>query len=324
MDSNPPVLHVDTVLEERSLRLELLAGGEGLSRRVQVPEVQKPGLALAGHVESLHPERIQVMGFSEMSYLETLDPEVATLRFQTLCDTEVPCLVVTRRLEVPEYLVEICRRRALPLLRTSLDSATFLGRLKPFLSGRLNPTVSTHGVLVDVYGVGILLLGKSGIGKSEMALDLVLRGHRLVADDIVEMQRRSSKVLVGQGPEIIKHHMEIRGLGILNIKDLFGIASVRDAKRVDLVIELVEWNEEEEYERLGVDDDTYVALDVEIPKIRLPVRQGRNMTAIIEVAARNQLLKVRGHHSARQFQDRLVRAISDSRSTLAKVDGEEE
>jgi HPr kinase/phosphorylase len=167
-------------------------------------------------------------------------------------------------------------------------------------------------VLVDVFGIGLLLLGKSGIGKSELALDLVMRGHRLVADDIVEIRRGSKQSIYGAGPEIIKHHMEIRGLGILNIKDLFGIAAVRDTKKVELVVELVEWVEEEEYDRLGVEEQTYSVLGEEIALVRLPVRPGRNMTSIVEVAARNQLLKVRGHHSAREFQDRLVRAITES------------
>jgi len=304
-------LHIAALLEARPLKLTLLAGREGLSRVVSAPEVQKPGLALAGHHESLHPERVQVMGFSEISYLLSLSEEVAALRVQELCAADLPCIVVTRGLEVPAILERACAEREMPLLRTPLASADFLEKLNIFLGVCLDPSASTHGVLVEVYGIGVLLLGKSGIGKSEVALDLVLRGHRLVSDDIVEIQRKSATALVGAGPEIIKHHIEIRGLGILNIKDLFGVSAVRDSKRLELVIELVEWNEEEEYDRLGVDDLVYTLLGVEVPLIRLPVRQGRNMTAIIEVAARNQLLKVRGHHSAREFQSRLVRAIAD-------------
>ena len=199
------------------------------------------------------------------------------------------------------------------LLSTPLMSSVLINRVSKLLETRLAPSTSIHGVLIDVFGVGILLLGKSGIGKSEAALDLVLKGHRLVADDIVEIRKRLPDNIFGSGSEIIKHHMEIRGLGIINIKDLFGISAVRDAKKIEVVIELVEWNEEEEYDRLGVEELRYAILDVAIPMLRVPIRPGRNITSIIEVAARNQLLKLQGKHSAREFQDRLNRAIAEAR-----------
>jgi HPr kinase/phosphorylase len=192
-------------------------------------------------------------------------------------------------------------------------SSIFIDRITKYLEDQLSPTTSVHGVLMDVLGVGILILGKSGIGKSEAALDLVMRGHRLVADDIVDIRKRPFDVIFGSGSEIIKHHMEIRGLGIINVKDLFGISAVRDAKKIELVIELVEWREEEEYDRLGTEELFYRVLDVDLPQLRVPVRPGRNMTSIIEVAARNQLLKVQGHHSAKVFQERLNRALSEGR-----------
>jgi HPr kinase/phosphorylase len=192
-------------------------------------------------------------------------------------------------------------------------SSVFIDKITKYLEDQLSPTTSIHGVLMDVLGVGILLVGKSGIGKSEAALDLVMRGHRLVADDIVDIRRRPPDIVFGSGSDIIKHHMEIRGLGIINIKDLFGIAAVRDTKKIELVVELVEWSPDEEYDRLGVEDLTYGILDVEIPQLRIPVRPGRNMTSIIEVAARNQLLKIQGHHSAREFQDRLNKAIAEAK-----------
>jgi HPr kinase/phosphorylase len=200
-----------------------------------------------------------------------------------------------------------------PLLSTPLMSSVFINRVTKFLEFRLAPSTTVHGVLIDVLGVGVLLLGKSGIGKSEAALDLVMRGHRLVADDIVDIRRRPPDIVFGSGSDIIKHHMEIRGLGIINIKDLFGIAAVRDTKKIELVVELVEWSPDEEYDRLGVEDLTYTILDVTIPQLRIPVRPGRNMTSIIEVAARNQLLKIQGHHSAREFQDRLNKAIAEAK-----------
>jgi HPr kinase/phosphorylase len=305
-------LPISALLQLPTLRLQCRAGQEGFERLVETPELQKPGLALAGHLESLHVDRVQVLGYSEMSYLGTLTPEVAAERFHALCKRHPPCVVVTRGQEIPEYLVRCCGEEKVPLLYTPLPSAELLDQLRSHLQSYVSPSTSLHGVLVDVFGIGILLLGKSGIGKSELALDLVMRGHRLVADDIVELHRERYSIY-GAGPDIIKHHMEIRGLGILNIKDLFGIAAVRDKKKVELVVELVEWNEEEEYDRLGVDEQNYCVLEMEISLVRLPVRPGRNMTSIIEVAARNQLLKVRGHHSAREFQDRLVRAIAESR-----------
>jgi len=287
---------------------------------VDAVDLERPGLALAGHLDGLHPERIQVIGSSEARYIATLADDEVAQRMRQICAREPPCIVVTG--QPHEALVRICDELAVTLLRTRLGSADFIHETRSFLDARLGPTATTHGVLVDVFGVGVLLLGKSGIGKSEVALDLVLRGHRLVADDIVEI-RRGASVLLGSGPELIKHHIEIRGLGILNIKDLFGIAAVRDSKRIDMVGELVEWNELEEYERLGVDEQTSRLHGIDLPMIQLPVRPGRNMSTIIEVAARNQLLKQRGHFSAREFQDRLVRAIAQGRdATILGVDAE--
>ncbi len=198
----------------------------------------------------------------------------------------------------------------IPVFRSSHLSSTFIENVQGFLEDQLTASTSMHGVLLDVLGVGILLLGKSGIGKSEIALDLVMRGHRLVADDIVEVKRRTQDAVVGAGSEIIKHHMEIRGLGIINIKDLFGVAAIRERKKIEIVLELCEWDPDVEYDRLGVDDRKFRILDVEIPMLVVPVRPGRNMTTIIEVAARNHLLKLQGHHSAREFQERLNRAIA--------------
>ena len=195
-------------------------------------------------------------------------------------------------------------------------SSTVISVITARLEEMLAPRAAIHGVLVDVYGVGLLLIGRSGVGKSEAALDLVLRGHRLVADDIVEIRKRQPDIIIGASSELIKHHMEIRGLGILNIKDLFGISAVRDSKRVELVIELSDWNEDEEYDRLGVEERRYALLDVALPMLRIPIRPGRNIASIIEVAARNQLLKQQGKHSARDFQDRITRALDESGSEM--------
>jgi HPr kinase/phosphorylase len=314
MTEGPLEMQVSTLVDDESLAVELLTGEEGLERVIRVTEVQKPGLALAGHLESIHAERVQILGYSEISYLEGLPEHMAWRRVKDLCSMPVPCVMVTRGLKVPDCLLAVCREEALPLLQTPMSSAELIAKLRLLLIAHLTPCITVHGVLVDVFGVGILILGRSGVGKSETAMELVLKGHRLVADDIVEIRRRDVNTVYGSGPKIIKHHMEIRGLGILNIKDLFGVASVRDTKKIEQVIELEEWDRDREYDRLGVDSQIKELMGVEVPRIRLPVRPGRNISAIIEVAARNQLLKFQGHHSAREFQERLIRAISSSRS----------
>jgi len=295
------------------LSVTVLAGKAGLSRRVTVPRIQKPGLALTGYGEQVHPERVQVLGNTEVSYLSHLPPAERVRGIGNLVQMQPACILLTRGLTPPAEMVAMCDEKGVALMVSPLMSSVVIDRVTKYLEDQLSPTTSVHGVLMDVLGVGILLLGKSGIGKSEAALDLVVRGHRLVADDIVDIRKKGPETLIGSGNEIIKHHMEIRGLGIINIKDLFGISAVRETKKVELVVELVEWNEEEEYDRLGVEDLTYTVLEVVIPMLRIPVRPGRNMTSIIEVAARNQLLKVQGHHSAKEFQDRLNRAIADAR-----------
>src|SRR3569623_1639300 len=311
---NVPQLTVRSLLDERSgLRLVLLAGEAGLSRRIAIARIQKPGLALAGFLRQVHPERVQVLGATEISFLASLPAGDSKRSVDGFVGLNPACIVVTKGLEVPPILIEACDRTGVPLLRTPLVSAVAIDALQNHLEHELAPTVSIHAVLLDVLGVGILLLGKSGIGKSEAALDLIMRGHRLVADDLVEVRRTSGDVLVGWASELIKHHMEVRGLGIINIKDMFGVAAVRDDKKIELVIELVRWDQAEAHDRLGLDEMVYPILDVPTPLLRIPVSPGRNVSSLIEVAARNRLLQVRGHHSAREFQERLDRALADAR-----------
>ncbi len=292
------------------LRLSLIAGRQGLSRRISSSRIQKPGLVLAGFTEYLHKERVQVFGNTEMSYLKTLPQGRKVEVLRAFFSQDVACLVITKDLEAPPELIAAADESGVPVLRTSHLSSTFIDSVQNYLEDVLTASTSMHGVLLDVFGVGILLLGKSGIGKSEIALDLVMRGHRLVADDIVDVKRKTPESVYGMGSEIIKHHMEIRGLGIINIKDLFGVASIRERKKIEIVLELVEWDPSVEYDRLGVEEKKFRILDVEIPMLIVPVRPGRNMTTIVEVAARNHLLKLQGHHSAKEFQERLNRAIA--------------
>ncbi len=301
------MLTVRELLDEAGgrLRLERLAGEAGLARTITSPRIQKPGLALAGHLLHLHPGRVQILGATEMSYLASLDPARQGEAARTLCRSEFPCLLITKGLPAPAPLVEEAERRGVPLLRSPLVSSEVIAKVSAYLEQRLAPTTTVHGVLLDILGVGLLLTGKSGIGKSECALDLIQRGHRLVADDVVRITRREPETLLGTAADLIRHHMEIRGLGIINVKDLFGITSVREVKAIDLVVELIEWDQAGEMDRLGLEEQTYEILGVALPLVRMPVRFGRNMTTIIEVAVRNHLLKSTGHHSARLFRERL-------------------
>ena len=312
-----PRLSISELLSETEagLDLELLAGERGLSRVVQVPRIQKPGLALAGYTKNMHPDRIQVLGDTELSYLAELlqrDPVKANENIKTLCSLGICCFIITKSLVPPENLVLEVENHDIPLLRSHHQSSTFISLLTQYLEERLLAQTNVHGVLVDVLGVGVLLLGKSGIGKSECALDLIIRGHRLVADDIINVRLKLPAVLFGQGNDLLHYHMEIRGLGIINIKHLFGVAAIRERKKIDLVIELVEWQDGHEYDRLGLEEKTYELLGVELPLQTIPIRQGRNITTIVEVAARNQLLKEMGYHSAVEFEERLEQRMAET------------
>ena len=294
---------------EYGLGLNLLAGVRGLGNRVFSSRIQKPGLALAGYTEHLHPDRIQVLGNTEISYLSQIDDRLALESIRTLCAYRISCFIITKQLVPPQFFLDIAESTGIPVLGTHHQSSTFISLITKFLEEQLLPTTHMHGVLVDVMGVGILLTGKSGIGKSECALDMVIRGHRLVADDMVIIKKKMPAALVGQSEEAIQHLMEIRGLGIINIKDLYGVSSIREKKIIDMMLELVDWNPDHEYDRLGVDDQRSTILGVELPHLVIPVRPGRNLGSIIEVAARNFLLKGMGYHSARDFQERLMSRI---------------
>ncbi|MFA7059385.1 MAG: HPr(Ser) kinase/phosphatase [Pedobacter sp.] len=304
-------LSIQQILDdtEYGLGLNLLAGGQGLGNRVSSSRIQKPGLALAGYTEHLHPDRIQVLGNTEISYLSQIDDRLALESIRTLCAFRISCFIITKQLVPSQFFLDTAESTGIPVLGTHHQSSTFISLITKFLEEQLLPTTHMHGVLVDVMGVGILLTGKSGIGKSECALDMVIRGHRLVADDMVIIKKKMPAALVGQSEEAIQHLMEIRGLGIINIKDLYGVSSIREKKIIDMMLELVDWNPDHEYDRLGVDDQRSTILGVELPHLVIPVRPGRNLGSIIEVAARNFLLKGMGYHSARDFQERLMSRI---------------
>ncbi|MBI5827811.1 MAG: HPr(Ser) kinase/phosphatase [Deltaproteobacteria bacterium] len=287
------------------LCLTLVAGGGGLDREVTTSLIQKPGLLLTGILEELHSDRVQVFGAAEVGYLTSLSEEKLRMAMAVLEKPELPAIIVTRALEPPGFLLELCARKDIPLFKSTLTSSVFIERVTKFLEGRLAPTTTLHGVLMDLLGVGVLIIGKSGIGKSECALELVSRGYRLVSDDVVIVKRMPPSVLMGTSSDLIRYHMEIRGLGIVNIKDIYGITAIREKKQMDVVVELVKWEQESEYERLGFEEKKYSILGVELPYLMVPVSPGRSVATIVEVAARNQILKIMGHHSARNLKAHL-------------------
>jgi len=318
MSSRDAGLTVGELLERNELEVVAVAGVAGLPRAVTVPRIQKPGLALTGWPEQLHAQRVLVLGETEIEYLR--DHEAArTVGIATMLQSDPACVVVCRSHTAPSELTSACDQRGVPVLVSKLATADFIAAVTSWMSDRLAPTAELHGVLLDVLGIGVLVIGKSGIGKSETALDLVVRGHRLVADDVIRIRRKGSNV-IGRHAGVLGHHMEIRGLGIINIKDLFGISAVRDTKKIELVVELHEWAEDEEYDRLGVDDTFEPLLDVAVSKVKVPVRPGRNLATLIEVAARNELLKAQGTHSARAFRDQLQLAMRTRTTTGGTAD----
>ena len=306
---------------EYGMQLQLVGKPQGLDGHVNEIQIHKLGLLLTGIKVSVHPNRLQILGRSENTFLKHLDAQSVSKAAGKLIEYGIRHIVITRKLKVPDEFTDPLLEAGVCLLTTPLSSEEFMRRAANFLMDKLASRVSVHGVLIDVFGVGVLLVGKGGIGKSECALDLVHRGHRLVADDLVELIRLR-EAIVGQCSPVIRHHMEIRGLGIINIQDLYGIAAVRDRKKVDLVIELVAWSRRLKLYPLGVEEDTYVILGVTLPHIKLPVLPGKNLSVIVEVAARNHLLKVAGHDSAKEFQKKLSREIA-AFDKLAITPGEE-
>jgi HPr kinase/phosphorylase len=297
--------------DDGNLELRLVSDWGGLQRRIARPRIQKPGLALSGFVKHVYPDRIQVFGLTEIDYLLTIPEQTAREGLDAFFAKEICGIALTRNLEPPPFLLERARAHGVPLMCSPLMSSTFITRVTRRLEELLSPTASIHGVLLDVLGVGLLLIGRSGVGKSEAALDLVLKGHRLVADDVVEVTVRPPDTVWGAATELHQHHMEIRGMGILNITHLFGVAAVRDNKKIEVVVELSE-HEEDDYDRLGTEQQMWPILSVDVPMVRIPLRPGRNIASLIEVVARNQLLKYRGHDSAREFQEKVNARIKAS------------
>jgi HPr kinase/phosphorylase len=311
-------------LEALGLSLDLLAGSDGLDRVITSPHVQKTGLALAGFHEYLKPGRILIFGESEIRFLESLDSPGRADAVRLALGHDFPCVIITGGFAPPRELVIESDRANVPLLKTATVTPTAIAKIESILEDNLAERTVLHAVLLDVLGLGVLIAGDSGIGKSECALDLIVRGHRLVADDTVEIRRRSETILIGTCPDLTRHHMELRGLGLINVKELFGIASTRSSKRVELVVQLERWDPLRQYERLGLDDEHFEILGLHVPLIRMPVAPGRNIAILVEVAARNQLLRARGHHAARILAARLEDTLRQSATLAASSDLSEE
>ncbi|PTM56649.1 HPr(Ser) kinase/phosphatase [Desmospora activa] len=293
------------------LGLKVLSGEDGLNRRLTTSDLYRPGLELAGFFTYYPSERLQMLGRSELTFLSGLPVRERTERLKWLCHEDTPCFCVTRGQDAPSELHEAVQEKNIPILGTSHSTTRFSSKTTNWLEKKLAPATTMHGVFVDIYGVGVLIVGSSGIGKSETALELVKRGHRLVADDAVEIRQSDEDSLVGHAPELIRYLLEIRGLGIINVMTLFGAGAVREFKKLSMVVQLEAWQENRQYDRLGLDEERMRIIDTEVPLLTVPVRPGRNLAVIIEVAAMNFRLKKMGYHAAQSFAQQLSRSLEE-------------
>lgn len=298
---------------EKRLNLQLLTTREGLRRKITQKNLHRPGLALAGFLELFTFDRVQILGNTEMTYLKNLSEKERRAKFKKVFQYDIPCLIVTDSNPVPPEMIEEANRKKLAILATTYSTTELIHLLSDYLDDKFAPKLTIHGSLVDVYGTGLLITGRSGIGKSEIALDLIERGHRLVADDVVILTKKAEGVLVGSGPEMLKHFMEIRGVGIIDVRQVFGVRAIRLQKRVEVQVELVEWDTKEGYERIGLDEEHKDFLGVKIPYLELPIFPGKSVTVIAEVIALNLHLKVYGYHPARIFNTRLMNVLMNKK-----------
>jgi len=298
---------------QESFELELLTGDEGLDRAITVPEVSSPGLVLAGFTARFASKRLHALGETEIAYLDSLTADERKASLEKFLSYDLPCVFITKAQKVPGQLIQIAKQRKIPVLRTKLKTAEFYRAIGPWLTEVFAPVETVHGSLADVYGVGLLFIGKSGIGKSECVLDLVERGHRLVADDLVHITKRGQDVLIGKANELTRRYMEIRGVGLVDISALFGIRAVRQQKRIEVVVELGEWDAKRDVERTGLDGKTKEILGVELPHVMVPLNPGKNITVISEVVAMNHLLRYSGIDAAHTLNEKLIRRMAEQK-----------
>lgn len=292
------------------LGLEMMAGKNGLRRRILVPEAHRPGLALAGYLKNHAIKRILIFGRVEIDFLRDLNPQLRVSRLKTLLASKTPAVIVARRSKSPQELVDLCEERGIPLFRSSMTTMNLISKLTLLLLDDFAPSLSCHGSFVEVFGIGVLIQGDSAIGKSEAALGLVERGHRLISDDIVRVRRREEGYLEGSGVELSKHHMELRGIGIINVANLYGAVCVQEKKSLDIVVKLEVWDDRHFYDRVGIEEKTLSLLGIEVPFHVLPVKPGRDVVLLLETLALNHRLKKMGYHSAKEFNAKLLAAIA--------------
>lgn len=307
-----PDITVRDLVERKgdSLQLEVLSGEEGLDRKITVPEVSSPGLVLAGFTSRFNSKRLHALGETEIAYLRSLSSAKRREALSTFMSFDLPCVFVMKAQVPPRELTALSRERAIPVIRSRLKTAEFYRRITPYLAEVFAPADTVHGSLADVYGVGLLFVGRSGIGKSECVLDLVERGHRLVADDVVHVSRRGTDVLIGRAHELAHRYMEIRGVGLIDVMALFGVRAVRQQKRIEVVVELTEWESGRDVERTGLDGKSTRLLGVELPLVTIPLNPGKNLTVICEVVAMNHLLRYAGVDAAQTFNQRLIERMA--------------
>ena len=298
------------------MKLSLISSENGFNRKIIKSDWHRPGLALAGFVDLFSYDRVQLFGNTEIRYTKSLTDKQLIQSIDRFIEFEIPCIILTNGNKAPKYLTEASRRRYISIFATPLTTTTFTHLMGDYLDMKFAPRTSTHGSLVDVYGIGLLVTGRSGIGKSEVALDLVERGHRLVADDVVIITRSAEDILIGKGSDMSEHHIEIRGVGLVDVKKVFGITGVRLQKRIEVEVRLQDWNATKDWERVGLDVQTTKILDVEIPFINLPINPGKNMTVICETIAMNELMKLHGYHTAKDFNRRLKEFMKAKKSIV--------
>lgn len=303
-----PVITVGEFYTRHSeaLELKLLGSSAGFDRRISEPTINRPGLALAGFYNYFAKKRIQVFGSAELSYLKSLDQNGVRERMRALCGQSIPCIVIARNIKVPKAVLEEAENAGIAVFKTPMITMKFINAATIALEYDFSPMRSEHGSMVDIMGVGTLVRGSSGIGKSECVLGLIERGHSLVSDDVTRFRAIEGRELVGTAPDLTRHHMEVRGLGIINVTSIFGIGSIRSDKRLDLVVSLKDWQELEEVDRIGLEQEYYEILDILVPHITIPVRTGRDLARLVEVAALDQKLKSTGQNSAVEFNQRLL------------------
>ncbi len=296
------------------IELEVLAGFQGIGRPVLISDINRPGLALSGYLDYFANDRVQILGNTEIHYMEQLEASTLQSRLEGMFSFEIPAFVLSRRLEPRNLFLNMCNRRGIPVLRSSLSTDEVISQIILFLAQEFAPETTVHGTALDCYGVGVLLVGVPGVGKSETALELVERGHRLVADDVVLLRRGRADSLFAETNRVVKHHMEIRGVGIIDIRSVFGVGRVLNSMQISLVVELEQWKEDTQYDRTGLTEAYMDILGVRVPYLVVPVAPGRNIAIIVEVAAMNHRLKELGEHPALQFNDRLMNLMTDSSS----------